>query len=666
MTVLETPLGRHTPMGATLHPGGALFRTWAPNAQDVYVVTDAGATSEWTIWSPVPSDRLVPLGDGTWAGFVPSLGEGDPYLFWVRGPLGGSEGFKRDPYARELASKPDFPNCPCLIRHPATYSWRATAWRPPSFHELIIYQLHVGVFWAVDSAGADRRRTYGRFLDIVEKIPYLRSLGVTAIQLLPVQEYSGDFSLGYNGLDYFSPEMTFQVEEPDQVERYLTTVNAMLPAGGRPQLSLSELLPGPNQLKCLIDLCHLNGIAVIFDLVYNHAGGGFDDRSIAFFDRMRPGGAPWQDDKATLYFGNGEHAGGLVFDYERDGVRDFLINNARFLLDEYRIDGIRYDQVSVAFNHPHGERFCRDLAGTIGYHRPESIQIAEYWNWDRARAVEPPPDGLGFDATLSDGLRNSMRARLSEASSGREARVRLNDLKEELDAPPGFPAAWRAVQALEDHDIVRWDHERRVPRAPRIAKLAGGGDARSWYARSRSRVATTLLLTAPGIPMLFMGQEFLEDKPWHDDVVNWSEFLIWWEGLNDRDRHMRDFQRFVADLIHLRRLRPSLKGEGVAVPQVHEIDRILVMHRWVVGEGRDLVIVASFNENTLDDYPVEFPWPGQWKEIFNSDYYDHFPNPWVSGNHGSVVANGPPGGVYVHSARIKIPANTALIFARAG
>jgi 1,4-alpha-glucan branching enzyme len=78
------------------------------------------------------------------------------------------------------------------------------------FHELIIYQLHVGVFWAVDSAGADRRRTYGRFLDIVEKIPYLRSLGVTAIQLLPVQEYSGDFSLGYNGLDYFSPEMTFQ------------------------------------------------------------------------------------------------------------------------------------------------------------------------------------------------------------------------------------------------------------------------------------------------------------------------------------------------------------------------------------------------------------------------------------------------------------------------
>jgi 1,4-alpha-glucan branching enzyme len=285
-------------MGATLHPGGALFRTWAPNAQDVYVVTDAGATSEWTIWSPVPSDRLVPLGDGTWAGFVPSLGEGDPYLFWVRGPLGGSEGFKRDPYARELASKPDFPNCPCLIRHPATYSWRATAWRPPSFHELIIYQLHVGVFWAVDSAGADRRRTYGRFLDIVEKIPYLRSLGVTAIQLLPVQEYSGDFSLGYNGLDYFSPEMTFQVEEPDQVERYLTTVNAMLAAGGRPQLSLSELLPGPNQLKCLIDLCHLNGIAVIFDLVYNHAGGGFDDRSIAFFDRMRPGGAPWQDDKA--------------------------------------------------------------------------------------------------------------------------------------------------------------------------------------------------------------------------------------------------------------------------------------------------------------------------------------------------------------------------------
>jgi len=115
------------------------------------------------------------------------------------------------------------------------------------------------------------------------------------------------------------------------------------------------------------------------------------------------------------------------------------------------------------------------------------------------------------------------------------------------------------------------------------------------YARSRSRVATTLLLTAPGIPMLFMGQEILEDKPWHEDIRFWSQFMIWWDGLSV-DRSMRDFLRFTQDLIQLRRRYPALCGEGMRVPEVHNHDRIIVVHRWLEGEGRDLLVVASLNE----------------------------------------------------------------------
>ncbi len=664
MPVLDAPLGRQTPMGATLDGGGALFRTWAPEALEVFVATDAGATAGWTSWSPGDADRLRRLGDGTWAGFVPGMADGDPYLFFIRGAA-GTGGFKRDPYARELATTPDFPNGPCLVRDPASYPWRADGWRTPAFNDLVIYQCHVGVFWAVDAQGRDRRRSYGRFLDVVEKIPYLRDLGISALQLLPIQEYSGDFGLGYNGLDYFSPEMTYQVEDAGELARHLATVNGLLDAAGRPRLALADLEPGPNQLKCLVDLCHLNGIAVIFDVVYNHAGGGFDPRSLAFYDGQQPSGAPWQDDEATLYFGNGEHAGGLVFNYRRDPVRSFLIDNARFLLNEYRIDGLRYDQVSVAFDHPGGERFSIELSGGVRTQRPSAIQIAEYWNWDRARAVETPPAGLGFDAALSDGLRNSLRARLGEAADGRDAHVRLDALRDELDAPPAFPAAWRAVQALEDHDIVRFEHEKGVPRAPRVPALADPStNGRSWYARSRSRVATALLLTAPGIPMLFMGQEFLENRPWHDDVEHWSQFLIRWDWLDGSDRHMADFHRFVSDLVHLRRARPALRAEGVRVPQVHEADRIVVMHRWVEGEGRDVLVVASFNESVLEGYAIEFPWPGSWHEVFNSDLYDHFPNPWIAGNGGSVVADGPGGRVYPHSANLRIPANAVLVFAR--
>src|SRR5690606_19774566 len=121
---------------------------------------------------------------------------------------------------------------------------------------------------------------------------------------------------------------------------------------------------------------------------------------------------------------------------------------------------------------------------------------------------------------------------------------------------------------------------------------------------------------------------------------------------------------FVQDLISLRRRRSALSGEGVRVSQVHEGDRVIVMHRWVEGEGLDVVVVASLNESTLDGYSVELPHAGYWHEVFNSDLYDHFPNPWVVGNSGGVRADGPAGHIYPHTARIRIPANGSLVFAR--
>lgn len=668
MPVLNQDVGPRTPMGATLVAGGATFRTWAPHALDVHLVDRHGldeAAGVGREWAPGDADRLVKLDDGTWVGFVPGASDGYDYLFWVRGP--GSSGFKRDPYARELGLRPPFPDCPCIVRAPHSYPWRANDWHPPAFRDLVIYQLHIGVFWAVDGQGRDRRRTYGRFLDVIGMIPYLRDLGVNAVQFLPVQEYDRDIGLGYNGLDYFSPEMAYQVEDPAEIARHLDTVNSLLASTQQPPLEAAQLMAGPSQLKCLVDLCHLSGIAVVFDLVYNHAGGGFGDRSLAFYDRQADDGTPWDRNGATLYFGNGEHAGGLVFDYRQEMVRQLLIDNARFFLDEYRIDGIRYDQVGVATTHADGPRFFRNLTDTVRFHRPSALQIAEYWEWDRASAVTPTSaNGLGCDAALADGLRDSLWAALSQAANGSEACLDLDRVAAAFGRPAGYPDAWRAVQNLETHDEVLWNPFDQSARNPRIAKRADPSPGPTWYARSRSRVATTLLLAAPGIPMLFMGQESLEDKPWSDDVENWPQFLIAWDWLSgdDRYRHRRDFHRFVTDLVHLRRAAPALRGEGVHVPQVHNLDRVIVVHRWVEGEGRDLIVVASLNEATLDGYPVEMPWPGPWREVFNSDLYDHFPNPWVTGNGGVIAADGPAGRNYPFTARVRLPANGALIFAR--
>ena len=174
-------------------------------------------------------------------------------------------------------------------------------------------------------------RKAGTFLDVARKIPHLADLGVTAIQLMPIQEFQTQFSLGYNGTDYFSPEMDFAVEDAD-LAPYAAEVNKLLDAMGRSRYRVEDLRGEMNQLKALVDLCHLHGLAVILDVVYNHAGGDFGDQSLYFFDRQPSQGG----NRNSLYFTDKGHAGGLVFDFGKPEVRDFLIQNAKFFLDEYR------------------------------------------------------------------------------------------------------------------------------------------------------------------------------------------------------------------------------------------------------------------------------------------------------------------------------------------
>lgn len=641
-----------TPMGATLVEGGATFRVWAPEARDVYVITgDDLAAARAPGWMPREADLLVRRDDGTWTGFVPGLRDGSPYRFWVIGQA--DAGFKRDPYALELGTFPAFPDCDCLVRDPGSFPWHDAGFRPPRFHDLILYQLHVGTYYAVGEDGRDLREARtAKFLDLLDRIEYLRDLGINAILPLPVQEYPSEFSMGYNGTDYFSPETDYQVEEEAELRRHLATANRLLAAHGAPPLTLDQIRPGPNQLKLIVDLCHLNGIAVLVDLVFNHAGGGFDPQSLYFFDRRR-----FVSNNDSQYFTDQGWAGGLVFAYWNAKVRQFLVDNALFFLEEYHVDGIRYDEVSV-IDRFGGWHFCQELAAAVRARKPEAIQIAEYWNDWRWLAVTPPPGGMGFDAALSDRLRDAVREAVRQKHGADVERI-----ARELGAPPGFPAAWRAVHCVENHDLVYAD---RPPseRHPRIPALADGADARSWWARSRARLATGLLLTAPGIPMLFMGQEVLEDKNWSDNPRFSSGTLVWWEGLAI-DRAMRDHHAFTRDLLWLRRRHAALRTDNVHAYHARNDTRVLAMHRWVEWAGEDLVVVASFHEATYRGYQLGFPHAGAWREVFNSDFYDHLPNPQVAGNGGGVNAAGPPLHGFPHSASVTIPANGLLVFARA-
>ncbi|MGH7046615.1 MAG: alpha amylase C-terminal domain-containing protein [Stellaceae bacterium] len=522
---------------------------------------------------------------------------------------------------------------------------------------MVIYQLHVGTWWAVDAGGTDlRARRGGWFLDVVTRLPYLRALGVNGVQLLPIQEFATQHSAGYNGVDYFSPEMLYQARTSDDLAPYLAAVNGLLAAFGQPALTADALQPGANQLKCLIDLAHLHGIAIIFDLVYNHAGGDFGDRSLWFYDRLTD-----KNKDNSLYFTDEDWAGGQVFAFWNAGVRQFLVDNAVSFFNEYRIDGIRYDEVRVISNNqPDGRTLCRDMTGTLRFIRPAAIQIAEYWEWDRALPVTAAPVGLGFDAALGDGLRDAIRGLLQQAAGGENAALDLDGVAREFYPPPGYDAAWRVVQCIENHDITYLGHDD----AARVAMLADPSDRRSWYARSRSRVAASLLLAAPGIPALFMGQEILEDKLWSDDEQDHPGHLIWWDGLNS-DRAMADYLRFMQDLIALRRSQPALRAEGIRVSRADNFDRIIVVHRWVAdgSSARDVVLVANLEERAKYRYSIGLPFGGDWRELFNSDYYDGFPNPAPIGNGGQVEASGPPLDGFTHSAAITLPANGVLFLA---
>lgn len=649
MPLTQDHIGPATPMGANLVDGGATFRVWAPGALQVYLALD-GVDSQ-----PDPNRALVKdPASGHWTGFASGVLDGTRYRFFVVGP--GGSGLKRDPWARELDQQGP-PDCDCIVRSSAGYPWHDGGFVAPAFSDLVVYQFHVGRFYARDATGNDLRRgRVAKLLDALDRVAYWADLGVNAVQPLPLVEFPGEWSMGYNGTDLYSPEEDYCVAAPD-LPFYLPKVNALLAQCGQVAVTLQQLSGHVNQVKAFIDICHCFGIAVIPDVVYNHCGGTLDAQSLDYFDF--PAG---QTSENSIYFSANGWAGGKVFAFQDTAVESYLIDNAAMLLEEYHADGLRFDEVTVIDSM--GGWFCaQHMTDTLRYRKPSAALIAEYWGQDRWLGTWSTPAGMGFDIGYSDGIRDAVRSVLGQVSAGAVAAVALDALQPALERPWNVTYAWQAYNCLENQDFVLdsdGDH-----RKPRIARLADATDARSWYARSRSRVATGILLTAPGVPMLFMGEEFLEDKLWSDDP-NADDLLIWWDGLDGLDPAMGDFHRCIRDLIALRHRHPALRADPINVFHIDNVNRVLAFHRWIPTTGRDIVVVASLNEAAFSwgSYQLGLPLAGAWLEAFNSDFYDNYPNPGVQGNGGQVWADGPPRDSMPASAGLTIPGNGLLLLTR--
>jgi len=435
----------------------------------------------------------------------------------------------------------------------------------------------------------------------------------------------------------------------------------------RPELREALHGVGPDQITNIVKVpggyAILKVLAASEGAVGQGMGANRDDNCIYYWDRARNVG----NNNDSLYFTDQDRGtGGLSFALWKNDVCQFLINNALYYIDEFHVDGFRYDEISdlISMNCDSGWTFCCNLTSTLRYVKPRLLQNAEFWpdevgNYPKSWPSIVAPNangGAGFDVVQHDGLRSAVRNAVQAASYGLSASINFDAIAETL-YPHGFAHAWQAVPCVENHDVVKVGTEQRIP------ALADGSNHESWYARSRSRFATGLLLTAPGIPQIFMGQEFLEDKQWSWDPT--SSNLIWWAGLNTgTDTARVNHLRFTQDLIRLRWNYPALRGDNVNPFHVHDLNRVIAFQRWLEGSGQDVIVVATLAEDTWYNYGIGFPFAGRWREVFNSDVYDNWVNPIVAGNSGGVQASGPPLHGFQASANIVIPANGFVVFAR--
>ncbi len=555
-------------MGAIPFDGGTTFRVWAPHATAVFVT---GTFDDWAM------DRtgLYPDGEGTtgtWSADVPGVGPGAEYRFTVRTRAGDLS--RMDPYARMVTNSVGNG----VVYDPHAFDWGGDAYQTPSWDDLVIYELHVGTFARDGDLG-------GTFDTARRRLPYLRELGVSAVQVMPPLEFAGDISWGYNPAHLFAIESGYG---------------------------------GPNAFKRFIRDAHGQGIAVIVDVVYNHIGPS--DLDLWRFDGWADG------DGGGIYVYNDERAqtpwGATRPDYGRGEVRTFLRDSAMTWLEEFRCDGLRFDATAYirtvdadpandASALPDGRSFLAWINDEIRARQPWKITIAEDLGGDPAIVTATADGGVGFGAQWDPAF----------VAGVRPALVAQDDADRDVDAVvdlilgEGRGAPLSRVIYTESHDDVA-NGKVRVPEA--IAPGAAG----NWWARKRALLGSALVLTSPGIPLLFQGQELLEDR-WFDDAIG----LDWEKAVSNHG-----VLRLHHDLIALRRDRHGatrgLRGSNVAILRADNEGKLLAMHRWMDG-GRhdDTVIIASFADRTVDDLRVGFPAPGRWKVRLNSDspaYADEF------------------------------------------
>ena len=563
----------YTFMGA--HPdvrdgvAGTRFAVWAPNAQEVSVACDA---NHWQHGQ----NPLARIDDGIWTGFVPGLRAGSAYKYSLRDARGHVIQ-KADPFAFAAELRPKSASLVCDL---GNYRWHDQSWlryrEMTNWYEqpITTYEVHLGS-WRMPQDG----RRFFNYRELAHMlVDYVRQMGYTHIQLLPITEHPFDGSWGYQTVGYFAPTSRF----------------------GSPQ-----------DFMYFVDYCHQNNIGVLVDWVPAHFPT--DGHGLARFD----GTCLYEHEDPR----QGSHPdwGTLVFNYGRTEVRNFLLSSARFWIDAYHVDGLRVDAVAsmlyLDYSRKPGEwvpnryggrenleavQFLKDMNTITHGEFPGVMTLAEESTaWG---GVSRPvyTGGLGFTMKWDMGWMNDTLRYMQRDPIHR--RFHQNEL------------SFRMVYAFTENFILPLSHDEIVHGKRSLLSQMPGDH---WQKFANLRLMYGYQYTMPGKKLLFMGGEFGQWHEWnHDHELDWALF----------GQHYHDgLRRFVHDLNDLyKRLHAlhelDVSPEGFAWIQCDDWQNTVYAYLRYAKNRDDFAVVAlNFTPTPRDSYRLGVPRPGYYAEMLNSD-----------------------------------------------
>ena len=560
---------------------GTYFAVWAPNATMVTVM------GNFNNWNTDKHPLFVRLDhSGIWEGFIPHVNRGEVYKYHITG-FKGAKIDKGDPYGHFWEMKPKT----ATITWNFEFEWNDQKWMQNRKKNnaldapFSVYEVHLSSWKRPDRNNEESYYTYWQIAE--QLVPYVKDMGFTHIELMPVMEFPFDGSWGYQGTGYYAPTSRF----------------------GHPE-----------EFMAMIDYFHREGIGVILDWVPSHFP--YDSHGLFMFDGTHT------YEYADMRKGYHPDWNSYIFNYKRGEVKSFLISNARFWFEKFHIDGVRVDAVSsilrLDYSRKHGEwepnehggngnleaiAFVKDLNETIYRDFPDVQTIAEEsTDWP---GISRPTwqDGLGFGMKWMMGW--------------------MHDTLKYFKQDPLFRQfqqdqfTFSMMYFYDENFMLPLSHDEVVHgKSPMIYKMPGD----DWQKFANLRLLYLYMFTHPGAKLLFMGNEFGQTSEW-----NYKSDLDW--PLLQFDSHKK-LQSCVRDLCGLYRDEPALYELQFStagfewIDLNHRFESVITYRRKGKDPKDDVLVILNMTPVVRNDWKVEVRGKKDWKEIFNSDDKKY----WGAGN----------------------------------